>query len=120
MKFIIWLSFLILVFIHQVLQHILSIQLYWIDCYLDAMLFFPIVLPVWKWERNHIFAQKNISALEYFSVVTSLSIIAEFILPYFGTQYTSDPIDLILYYTTAYVTWSFLKEEQLGRLRFDN
>lgn len=112
MKFFIWLSFVSLVLIHQILQYIFSIQLYWIDCYLDSMLFFPIVLPLWKWERNYFFAQKNITILEYISVVTTLSIIAEFILPRFGPQYTGDPIDLILYFSTAYITWSFLKEER--------
>ena len=107
MKRKIWISLLLLLILHQICQYGLNIQLAWIDNYLDAALFMPILLPIWQYQRNMFYQMKPETGLEYFSIGLVLTIIAELIFPLLNVKCVGDPIDAILYLMSGFIVWKF-------------
>ncbi len=104
-RFRIWAFFVMLVALHQLLQKVLDIAVPFLDNYLDALLFLPIVLQLIEWERHYLFRQKNYKlgpteVIIYFFV---LSFVAEYLFPRWRAGFTADWWDVLCYAIGAVV-----------------
>lgn len=94
-----------IVSLHQVLQKLIGIKIPIIDSYLDAALFMPICLTLFRWERRLLKKDPkyNFSSLAVCVIVTLLSIVTELIFPKFQPLFIGDIWDVALYFVTSYI-----------------
>ena len=88
----------ILLFLHQITQKVLLINLPYIDAYLDDLLAMPFVLSIFLIEQ--LFWNRRISNLTIFEIVIFTTIFAIFfeeLVPQFNVNYTKDIWDYFAY-----------------------
>ncbi len=91
----IWLISMLLFVGHQILQKALSINIKWLDNWLDPLLFPIILMPLLRWERQIITGKQRyvFSVFESAVVIISLVILSELLFPLLSNRFTADPID---------------------------
>jgi hypothetical protein len=85
---------------HQVLQKMLLVRLSWADAYLDPLLAMPLLLPLLQWERS-VINPKRVSSLtpvHCWLVTLYVAFVSEWIFPFFSANFTTDPLDVILFF----------------------
>lgn len=82
--------------------------------YLNDLLCMPVVLSVCLFIIRKINKRKNlkISLFSAFSLAALYSVYFEIYLPEVTTRYTADVVDVILYFTGAFIFWLVQKTEQ--------
>ena len=114
-----WVSFILLLIIHQITQKILNVNLRWLDNYLDALLCMPILLGLLLQERQFIIAkyfkptsQKNyqFSILEITLATIFFAIIFEEGFPKWSIYFTKDYWDYVAYFVGAFLFHFFIND----------
>lgn len=100
--------------LHQLAQKwwLLSIPL--ADHYLDPLLCMPILLGIWQWEQ-YLLYQRRVKQSEYWILTVLLSILFEVGFPYFSSGFTSDWIDVLLYFTGTAIFICFLPKKSMDK-----
>jgi hypothetical protein len=102
----IFISSVILFLLHQFLQKGLNNNIPIIHEYLDDLLCMPVVLTLTLFAFRKFVVKNEMFSFSLGQVVWAViyfSIIFEIALPYFSSQYTSDPVDVIAYSIGAFV-----------------
>jgi hypothetical protein len=110
-----WLEILIVCIgiIHQILEKLLQIRFAWADNYLDDLLAVPFVSACVLWMenflvyRNH---QRVHSFYQLFFLFVFISLLFEWIIPHFSTDYFYDPIDIV-YYFIGFIAYYLAKKK---------
>ena len=105
-----FLTCLLLVLLHQALQKIWGIHLGFISNHVDNFLCMPIVLSLWKAERELIFNKGEdyrVSVFEIIAITIYISIIAEIVFPYFSNSFYGDWMDVVFYFSGAGLYWFY-------------
>jgi hypothetical protein len=94
----------ILFLLHQLLQHVFSINIALADAYLDNIMAMPIVLTILQAERQILFKRAlayQLPVLEVFLATLYIILISELIFPLLTTRFTSDWLDVVFFLAGA-------------------
>lgn len=95
-----FIGFLIVALSHQIAQKLLHFQFPLADSYLDPLLFLPILLHLFLWERRYIWKKGSSYKLkwrEIFLVFIVVSVFAEYFFPIWSSSFTRDYWDVVCY-----------------------
>jgi len=100
--------------LHQLVQYGLKIRLAIVDAYLDNLLAMPIILTLLKAERRYLFKRGvayRLSLLEVLLATSYVSIISEWVFPYFSKRFVFDLLDFLFFFIGSLI---YLWAEQRG------
>lgn len=96
-----WFIWMLVVFsIHQIMQKVLDINILFLDSFLDPLLFMPILLHLMLWERRFLFGKGPCYILSWKRIICILvfvSVLCEFLYPYWDDSFTMDYWDILCY-----------------------
>lgn len=90
---------------HQVLQKYYGIQLPWLHAYLDDLLAMPLILGLWRWERNLWWQEGTLRKRDIAGLTIVTFILFEFVLPSYSTAFTADWYDGLAYSGGSILFW---------------
>lgn len=97
-----FISCLLLLVVHQVLQRGLQVHHHLADAYLDPLLAMPIILSLWRAEKTLLFGkgkEYRLSGMETGMATLYISLVTEVLFPMISENFVGDVIDVILYVT---------------------
>lgn len=98
---ILFLFLLILFLLHQYVERVRGARFPWVDNYLDAFLFMPILLTVVLWERRWLWKKGRAYSLPLRDVAgygLLVCLLAEGLFPLLHPGFTRDFADVLLYF----------------------
>jgi hypothetical protein len=101
----------ILFIAHQIIQKGFGIHIPWVHSYLDDLLVMPIILTLILIERRKLFGWGeafSFSGLETLGLVFSLSLLFEWVFPYFSDKFTFDWWDFLAYALGGWIYFRYL------------
>lgn len=98
-------SLLVLALAHQLLQKGFGIYLPFLHCYLDDVLAMPIILALWRWERNWWWRIPTLRKRDILFLTCVVIVLFEGMLPHYSTSYTADWADGIAYGAGSILFW---------------
>ncbi len=90
---------------HQVLQKAFHITLPFLHSYLDDALAMPILLALWRWERQWWWRIETLSKRDILYLTLFVFCLFEFVLPQYSSLYTADWNDGIAYSAGSVLFW---------------
>jgi len=87
--------------LHQVAQKVLGLQIPLADAYLDPLLCMPLLLYGLEWERRRLWGRPELSTGIVLCLTAILAVLFEWFFPYLHAGFTSDWIDVALYFAGA-------------------
>jgi hypothetical protein len=116
MQFKVWyIIFWVLFLTHQLIQHYFKINIPFVHAYLDDVLFFTIILPIFQFVHFKLTNKKQLENVFIAILCVFFSVLVEFIFPYFSTKHTTDYFDFIAYFI-GIVIYKILLEKSLNHL----
>ncbi|MEL7425219.1 MAG: hypothetical protein AAFN81_19690 [Bacteroidota bacterium] len=90
---------------HQVLQKGFNVYIPFLHSYLDDILAMPLLLALWRWERNWWWAVSDLRKRELLLFTLVVFCLFELILPKFSSAYTADWNDGLAYSAGSVLFW---------------
>ena len=106
-----FIGMLALVYIHQIVQKLLGLNVPIIDSFLDPLLFMPILLHLILWEQRFLFRKGPDYVLPWKHIMFILifvAVLCEYFFPLWNNNFTMDHWDVFCYTIGALVFASFL------------
>ena len=92
---------------HQFLQKGFGISIPFLHCYLDDFLAMPLLLAIWRWERNWWWRIPKLKKRDIFFFNLMMILVFELTLPSYSPAYTSDWADGLAYGMGSVLFWQF-------------